>query len=108
MNVQLRRCIGSTRFGIEAHDVPATEFPAQPSAKGGFGRMCKVHWNQYTAALARDRKARLAADRPKKAPTKLATRAEATKPAKRAREARAPKATATAKVTADATPGGEA
>jgi hypothetical protein len=56
----LRRCIGSTRFGIEAHDAPITDFPSQPSHKDGLGRMCKPHWNQYTAGLARDAKARQA------------------------------------------------
>ena len=58
----LRRCIGSTRFGIEAHEAPVTEFPAQPSQKDGLGRMCKPHWNEYTAGLARDAKARKAAE----------------------------------------------
>jgi hypothetical protein len=57
----LRNCIGSTRFGIEAHEAPAADFPVQPSQKDGLGRMCKVHWNQYTAGLARDAKARKAA-----------------------------------------------
>jgi len=53
----MRRCIGSERFGIEAHEAPVTEFPAQPSQKDGLGRMCKPHWNAYTNAL---RKAALA------------------------------------------------
>lgn len=53
----MRKCIGSTKFGIEAHEAPVTEFPAQPSQKDGLGRMCKPHWNQYTNAL---RKAALA------------------------------------------------
>jgi len=53
----LRRCIGSARFGIEAHEAPVGDFPTQPSQKDGLGRMCKPHWNQYTAAL---RKAALA------------------------------------------------
>lgn len=52
-----RRCIGSAKFGIEAHEAPATEFPVQPSQKDGLGRMCKTHWNAYTNAL---RKAALA------------------------------------------------
>ena len=30
----LRKCIGSTRFGIEAHDAAIEDFPAQPSQKG--------------------------------------------------------------------------
>ena len=57
----VRRCIGSARFAIEPHDAPVAEFPSQPSQKDGLGRMCKVHWNQYTAGLARDAKARKAA-----------------------------------------------
>ncbi len=57
----LRKCIGSARFGIEAHEAPIEDFPAQPSQKDGLGRMCRPHWNQYTAGLARDAKARKAA-----------------------------------------------
>ena len=52
----LRHCIGSGRYGFEPHDAPIEEFPAQPSQPDGLGRMCKTHWNQYTAGLARDRK----------------------------------------------------
>ena len=58
---ELRKCIGSARFGIEAHEAPRADFPGQPSQKDGLGRMCKTHWNQYTAGLARDAKARKAA-----------------------------------------------
>jgi hypothetical protein len=58
----LRRCIGSARFEIEPHEAPVEEFPAQPSQKDGLGRMCRPHWNAYTAGLARDAKARKAAD----------------------------------------------
>jgi hypothetical protein len=58
----LRRCIGSKRFGIEAHEAPIADFPKQPSQKDGLGRMCKTHWNAYTAGLARDAKARKAAE----------------------------------------------
>ena len=47
----LRRCIGSAKFGIEPHEAPADDFPAQPSQKDGLGRMCRTHWNQYTSAL---------------------------------------------------------
>jgi len=57
----LRRCIGSARFGIEPHDAPVDDFPSQPSQKDGLGRMCRAHWNAYTAGLARDAKARKAA-----------------------------------------------
>lgn len=92
---EMRKCIGSTRFGIEAHEAPIEDFPAQPSQKDGLGRMCKAHWNQYTAGLARDRKARLATEAVvesavvaatgKKARTKAATKPEPirTKPARR-------------------------
>ena len=47
----LRKCLGSTRFGIEPHEAPVTDFPVQPSQKDGLGRMCKPHWNEYTTAL---------------------------------------------------------
>ena len=92
---EMRKCIGSTRFGIEAHEAPVEDFPSQPSQKDRLGRMCKPHWNQYTAGLARERKARLAtegaADSPavpatgKKARTKAVTKPEPirTKPARR-------------------------
>ena len=46
-----RRCIGSTTFGIEAHDAPIEDFPVQPSQKDGLGRMCRPHWTEYTRAL---------------------------------------------------------
>jgi hypothetical protein len=58
----LRRCIGSTKFGIEAHEAPPDEFPAQPSQKDGLGRMCKPHWNQYTNGLRKAALARKAAE----------------------------------------------
>jgi len=58
----LRRCIGSTTFGIEAHEAPPEEFPAQPSQKDGLGRMCKPHWNQYTSALRKAAVARKTAE----------------------------------------------
>ncbi len=58
----LRRCIGSAKFGIEAHEAPAADFPIQPSQKDGLGRMCKVHWNAYTNALRKAAIARKAAE----------------------------------------------
>ena len=58
----LRKCIGSAKFGIEAHEAPPEDFPSQPSQKDGLGRMCKPHWNEYTRGLARDRRANKAAD----------------------------------------------
>ena len=54
---ELRRCIGSAKFGIEAHEAPPEDFPTQASQKDGLGRMCKPHWNEYTRGLARDRRA---------------------------------------------------
>lgn len=47
----LRRCTGSERFGIPAHDAPVAEFPLQRSRPDGLGRMCQIHWKQYTTAL---------------------------------------------------------
>src|SRR3972149_8081227 len=47
----LRGCIGSARFGIEAHEAPVTDFPVQPSQKDAPGRLCRPHWDQYTTAL---------------------------------------------------------
>ena len=92
---ELRKCIGSVRFGIEAHEAPVADFPVQRSQKDGLGRMCKPDWNQYTAGLAREAKVRLAietaANSPvvsalvRKARTKAATKPEPirTKPARR-------------------------
>jgi hypothetical protein len=59
---ELRKCAGSARFEIERHEAPVEDFPIQPSGRDGLGRMCKTHWNQYTAGLARDAKARKAPD----------------------------------------------
>ena len=47
----LRRCVGSAKFGIAAHEAPVEEFPAQRSQKDGLGRMCKTYWSQYTRAV---------------------------------------------------------
>lgn len=58
----MRKCIGSTKFGIEAHEAPVADFPMQPSQKDGLGRMCKPHWNQYTNALRKAALARKAAE----------------------------------------------
>jgi len=58
----MRTCIGSAKFGIEAHEAPVEDFPAQPSQKDGLGRMCKPHWNQYTRALRKAALARKAAE----------------------------------------------
>ena len=62
MAKEMRRCIGSTKYGIEAHDAPVADFPKQPSQKDGLGRMCKPHWNQYTNALRKAALARKAAE----------------------------------------------
>ncbi len=48
---EMRKCIASAKFGIEAHEAPVTEFPAQPSQKDGLGRMCRPHWNEYLVAF---------------------------------------------------------
>jgi len=58
----MRRCIGSTRFGIEAHEAPVDDFPAQASQKDGLGRMCRSHWTEYTRALRKASVARKAAE----------------------------------------------
>jgi hypothetical protein len=58
----MHKCIGSAKFGIEAHEAPVEDFPAQPSQKDGLGRMCKPHWNQYTSALRKAALARKAAE----------------------------------------------
>ena len=58
----MRRWIGSTRFGIEAHESPLDDFPAQASAKDGLGRMCRSHWTEYTRALRKASIARNAGD----------------------------------------------
>jgi hypothetical protein len=56
----MRRCIGSAAFGIEAHEAPVEDFPAQASQKDGLGRMCKPHWTEYTRALRKASVARKA------------------------------------------------
>ena len=58
----MRRCIGSTTFGIEAHEAPVEEFPVQASSKDGLGRMCKPHWRHYTNALRKAAVARKATE----------------------------------------------
>ncbi|MCC6227394.1 MAG: hypothetical protein IT195_13455 [Microthrixaceae bacterium] len=87
-----RRCIGSAKFGIEAHEAPVTEFPAQPSQKDGLGRMCKPHWNAYTNALRKASIARKAAEAAPADPEPIAA-PEPVK-AKRGRTAAAPAAEA--------------
>jgi hypothetical protein len=65
----MRRCIGSSRFGIEPHEAPVSEFPVQPSQKDGLGRMCKPHWRTYTNGLRKDALARSATEaEPERAP----------------------------------------
>jgi len=68
----MRRCIGSTSFGIEAHEAPVDDFPAQASAKDGLGRMCRAHWTEYTRALRRASVARKAAEATEPAPEPIA------------------------------------
>ena len=90
----LRRCIGSAKFGIEAHDAPPEDFPVQPSQKDGLGRMCKPHWNQYTTALRKAALARKAADADPVVVTARAAIAE--REAEPGRAARRPRRTAKA------------
>ena len=54
---KLRRCTGSTRFGIEPHEAPTADFPKQPSRKDGLGTMCTEHWRAYVKGLREARKA---------------------------------------------------
>lgn len=60
--MEMRKCIGSMKFGIEAHEAPVEDFPKQASQKDGLGRMCRVHWNQYTTSLRKAALARKAAE----------------------------------------------
>lgn len=99
-----RRCIGSVKFGIEAHEAPVADFPVQPSQKDGLGRMCKPHWNAYTSALRKAALARKAAEA--EVPAEPApVPARPARPGVSARKSRATNAEA---VVADATPGSEA
>lgn len=99
-----RRCIGSAKFGIEAHEAPVADFPIQPSQKDGLGRMCKPHWNQYTTALRKAALARKAAEAEMPAEP-VPVPADRAKPGASARKGRTPKAEA---VVADTTPGSKA
>ena len=93
----LRKCIGSARFGIEPHEAPVEDFPRQPSQKDGIGRMCREHWNAYTSGLARDAKARKAAEagEPAEASTDEPGVSPAVpEPSRKGRRAEAPVATA--------------
>ena len=76
----MRRCIGSTTFGSEAHEAPVDDFPVQASAKDGLGRMCKPHWRQYTNALRKAAVSRKAAEAATEAVTETERIAE-TEPA---------------------------
>ena len=48
---EMRNCVGSERFGIEPHEAPTDDFPMQKSQPDGLGRMCRIHWREYTAGL---------------------------------------------------------
>jgi hypothetical protein len=93
----MRKCIGSVKFGIEAHEVLVGDFPAQPSQKDGLGRMCKPHWNQYTKELRKAALGRKAGDggvAAEEAATESAPAAVATIKAvagRKTKEARTPK-----------------
>ena len=94
----MRKCIGSAKFGIEAHEAPVGDFPAQPSQKDGLGWMCKPHWSQYTSALRKAALARKAAEDggPGEAPAITSDPVEAPAPdrprAKRGRKEATPEA----------------
>jgi len=92
-----RRCIGSAKFGIAAHEAPVGDFPAQPSQKDGLGRMCRPHWRAYTNALRKAAVARKAAEAGEVAP-ETAEAAPAAEPKTTPRVRRA-KATPTEVVT---------
>ncbi|MDF2735713.1 MAG: hypothetical protein K0S97_2336 [Chloroflexota bacterium] len=102
---EIRRCIGSTRYGIEAHEAPVEDFPAQPSQKDGLGRMCKTHWNQYTAGLARDARARKVAEAETELQAAAVPDTEAAVPveSKRPRKRKGAKATTLPEETSEAT-----
>jgi hypothetical protein len=57
-----RKCIGSAKFGIEAHEALVADFPVQPSQRDGLGRMCKPHWKAYVGALRKAALVRKTAD----------------------------------------------
>ena len=107
-----RRCIGSAKFGIEAHEAPVADFPIQPSQKDGLGRMCKTHWNQYTSALRKAALARKAAEGQATATTEVAAGKPATGVTKRRASTpgatKAPGAEVVIEATSDAAPAAEA
>jgi hypothetical protein len=91
----MRRCIGSTTFGIEAHEAPVDDFPVQASAKDGLGRMCRPHWTAYTRALRKASLARKATEvaEAEPAPEPVAA-TEAPRRSRRAKPAPEPEAVA--------------
>lgn len=74
----MRRCIGSARFGIEAHEARVSDFPIQPSRKDGLGLMCAPHWKAYVKGLRQARGAGTGAapKAPKAGVTKASTKRE--------------------------------
>ena len=90
----MRKCIGSAKFGIEAHEAPVDDFPTQPSQKDGLGRMCKAHWCQYTSALRKAALARKAAEgdgATQAAPTETPSAKAGSRAARAGKPTRAPK-----------------
>jgi hypothetical protein len=84
----MRKCIGSAKFGIEAHEAPIDDFPTQPSQKDGLGRMCRTHWTEYTralraAALVRQPAPASVAEVDRAGANRAAGKARAAKPAKK-------------------------
>ena len=97
----MRRCIGSTTFGIEAHEATVDDFPVQASAKDGLGRMCKPHWRQYTNALRKAAVSRKAAEAATDPVTEPEPIAESEVPAEVEPETTAPRKGRRAKVQAE-------
>ena len=89
----MRRCIGSTKFGIEPHEAPVADFPVQASQKAGLGRMCKPHWTEYTRELRRASVARKAVEATEPAPDPV-VEPEAPRRSRRAKAAPEPEVVA--------------
>ena len=92
----MRRCIGSARFAIEAHEAPDDDFPVQPAANDGLGRMCRPHWTEYTRELRNASVASKAAEvvEAEPAPEPVAPEAPTSRKGRRAKVAAEPEADA--------------
>jgi hypothetical protein len=92
----MRRCIGSARFAIEAHEAPDDDFPVQPTANDGLGRMYRPHWTEYTRELRNASVASKAAEvvEAEPAPELVAPEAPTSRKGRRAKVAAEPEADA--------------